>query len=298
MAQVYAAFGSTSLYDNGFNIADYLKLIAYLVPLVGLIFDYARVHRTEIAQQATETKLRVARDVLQGLLPETTPQVPGFEFAAASTPADVVGGDYFDYVPMSDGCVGIVVADVSGHEIGASVLLSQTRAYLRALAHRHNDIGEMMTQLNHFLVADVRQRWFVELFLVRLNPARCTFSYAGAGHEGYLLNASGGVTKLQSTTTSLGIVDQESVPCGPETELSPNDILLVFTDGLVEAVAPNGEQFGASRATQFVTAVRDRSTREIVDGLIDAVREFRHSSPQTDDITVAVIKRNGGTRQP
>jgi phosphoserine phosphatase RsbU/P len=237
VAQLYASFGSAALYGNAFNVADYLKLLAYLVPMVGLIFDYTRVYRIELAQRATETKLRVARDVLQGLLPESTPQIAGFDIAAVSTPADIVGGDYFDYVPMSNGCLGIVVADVSGHEIGASVLLSQTRAYLRALAYRHSDIDEIMTQLNRFLVTDVRQRWFVELFLVRIDPTRDSFSYAGAGHEGYLLNASGEVTKLQSTTTPLGVVDQETVSCGPETELGPSDILLVFTDGLVEAVA-------------------------------------------------------------
>jgi phosphoserine phosphatase RsbU/P len=106
------------------------------------------------------------------------------------------------------------------------------------------------------------------------------------------------VTKLHSTTTSLGIVDQESVPCGPETELGPNDILLVFTDGLVEAVAPNGEQFGASRATQFVSAVRDKSAREIVNGLMGAVGAFRQSLTQTDDITVAVIKWNDSSDLP
>jgi hypothetical protein len=293
VAQLYASFGSSVLYGNNFIVADYLKLIAYLVPLVGLILDYTRVYRMELAQRMTETKLRVARDVLQGLLPQSTPELPGFDVAAASTPADIVGGDYFDYVPMSDGCLGIVVADVSGHEIGASVLLSQTRAYLRALAYRHRDIGEIMTQLNRFLVADVRQRWFVELFLVRIDPARGSFSYAGAGHEGYLLRASGEVTKLDSTTTPLGLVDQETVPCGSETDLSPNDLLLVFTDGLTEAVGPGGEQFGAGRAVQIATSVRDKSAGEIVAGLMNAVREFRHSSTQTDDITVAVIRRRG-----
>jgi phosphoserine phosphatase RsbU/P len=293
VAQLYASFGSAVLYGNSFAVADYLKLIAYLIPLVGLILDYARVYRTELAQRTTETKLRVARDVLQGLLPQSTPELPGFDVAAVSTPADIVGGDYFDYVPMSDGCLGIVVADVSGHEIGASVLLSQTRAYLRALACRHSDISEIMTQLNRFLVADVRQRWFVELFLVRIDPARGSFSYAGAGHEGHLLHASGEVTKLESTTTPLGLVDQETVPCGSETDLSPNDLLLVFTDGLTEAVGAGGEQFGAGRAVQIVTSVRDKSAREIVAGLMNAVREFHDSSTQTDDITVAVIKRRG-----
>jgi sigma-B regulation protein RsbU (phosphoserine phosphatase) len=147
-------------------------------------------------------------------------------------------------------------------------------------------------------VADVRDRWFVELFLVRLNPARFRFSYAGAGHEGYLLNASGEVTKLESTMSPLGLLDQSTVPCNPEAEFGPDGILLLFTDGLVEAVAANGEPFGLSRAIEFVLAVRDKSAREIVEGLMDAVRQFRHSSTQTDDITVAVIKRNGIPVQP
>ncbi|MGE3314403.1 MAG: PP2C family protein-serine/threonine phosphatase, partial [Planctomycetaceae bacterium] len=100
-AQLHAAFGSTALYDNHFNISLYLKIIANLVPMAGLILDYSRAYQNEVTLRLTEEKLRVARDVQQGLLPKRAPVVPGFDLAGLSAPAEAVGGDYYDFLPMS-----------------------------------------------------------------------------------------------------------------------------------------------------------------------------------------------------
>jgi hypothetical protein len=292
VAQFYAAFGSTQLYDNQFNIAYFLKILAYLVPLVGLILDYTRAYTIEVALRTTEDKLRVARNVQQGLLPKTAPVLDGFDLAGSSFPAEAVGGDYFDFVPMQNGQMGIVVADVSGHEIGASILMAETRAYIRALAQTHTDVGPIMSDLNRFLAEDVQSRWFVSMFLARLDPRAATFVFAACGHEGYLFGSSGNVRTLESTSPPLGVLEDSVIACGPQTTLEPGAILLLVTDGIVETNAPDGQQFGLERVFAVVNRNRERTAREIVDALDKAAANFRWDGPQVDDLTIVVLKRN------
>lgn len=290
-AQFHAAFGSTMLYDNHFNISLYLKVIANLVPMAGLILDYSRAYRNEVTLRLTEEKLRVARDVQQGLLPKHAPVVPGFDLAGISAPAEAVGGDYFDFLPMSDGSLGIIVADVSGHEIGGSILMAQTRAYLRALAQTRADVSGILTRLNRFLIEDVQNKWFVTLFFARLNAKENTFSYAAAGHAGYVCRADGTVETLAATSTPLGLIESERIQFAPDQSLAVGDILLMLTDGIVEARSPGGEYFGLDRVTEVVARRRDRSAEEIVNSIMAAVQNFSGRSVQLDDVTVVALRR-------
>lgn len=292
-AQLHAAFGSMALYDNHFNISLYLKIIANLVPMAGLILDYTRAYQNEVTLRLTEEKLRVARDVQLGLLPKVGPTVSGFDLAGLSFPAEAVGGDYYDYLPMSDGCMGIVVADVSGHEIGGSILMAQTRAYLRALAQTRADVSSMLTRLNRFLIEDVQNKWFVTLFFARLNAKDKTFSYAAAGHAAYLCLADGKVETLAATSTPLGLVESDKIHFAPDRALNEGDILLMLTDGIPEARSAAGEYFGMDRVTEVVARRRDRPASEIVNAIIAAVQNFSGRTAQLDDITVVAVKRNG-----
>jgi len=289
----YSAFGSQRLFDNSFNISLYLKNVAYLVPLVGLLLDYIRAYRTEVQLSLTQEKLSVARRVQQGLLPSTSPDIDGFDLAGASYPADMVGGDYFDFVPMHDQRLGIVVADVSGHEIGASILMAQTRAYLRALATVENDISAMMTQVNTFLSKDVQNRWFVTLFLIQLDTEAGTFEYCAAGHEAHLLNSTGKVRTFESTSPPLGVVDQGRIACGPNVHMRDGDIFLLFTDGIIEAASPSGEHFGQQRVFDTVLAHRERTANEIVQSVYEATARFGNDAPLVDDVTFVVLKKLG-----
>jgi hypothetical protein len=290
-SEFYAAFGSKMLYDNNFNVSLYLKNIAYLVPLGGLILDYTRAYRTEVTLRSTQEMLEVARRVQQGLLPQEAPQTPGYELDGDSSPAEAVGGDYFDFIPMHDGRLGIVVADVSGHEVGASILMAQTRAYLRALAASREDLSTMMSRTNEFLSRDVQNRWFVTLFFVQLNVEAGTFEYAAAGHEGYLLKQSGEVETFESTSPPLGVLDGGTLECGPQCRIEPGDILLLMTDGIAETVSPAGEQFGLQRVFETVKSHRHLSPREIISALNTAATRYRGSATQLDDVTTVVLKR-------
>ena len=292
VSSVYAAFGSENMYDNNFNVALYLKNIAYLVPLAGLLLDYVRAYQTELELRATQEKLQVAHRVQQGLLPDHAPSMPGFDLAGASYPAEAVGGDYFDFIPMRDHRLGIVVADVSGHEVGASILMAQTRAYLRALALTDQDLSSILSNVNRFLVKDVQNRWFVTLFLLRLEPRTGEFNYGAAGHECYLLNAAGDVKTLESTSPPLGVLDDDALACSPPQTIDCGDLLLLITDGILETPAANGDRYGLQRVIDTIEAHRGGSADQIVGELYRSVTEFRGRRPQEDDITIVVVKRN------
>ena len=295
VSQTYAAFLSSQIYDNGFNVSLFLKIVGYLVPLAGLILDYTRIYAVEVALGATREKLRVARDVQKGLLPDRSPQIAGFDIAGSSQAADAVGGDYFDYIAMQDGRYAIVVADVSGHEIGASILMAKTRAYLRALAMSRSELGEVVTQLNRFLVDDVKNRWFVTMFLARLDPARGSFVFSAAGHPAYLLKGCGEVRTLESTSPPLGVLENGRLPCGPETPIDPGDVLLLVTDGILEAQAPDGTPFGLDRTIAILRQSPALSAADAVLRIQAEVRRFCVDRPPIDDTTLVVLKRDRAT---
>jgi sigma-B regulation protein RsbU (phosphoserine phosphatase) len=289
VCQAHAALGSRMLFDADFNIAHVLKIVASGVPLAGLVLDYKRAYLTEATLLATQEKLRAAREVQQSLLPQRTPPLEGFDLAGTSFAAEAMGGDYFDYVPMCDGRWGIVVADVSGHDLAASVFMTQTRAYLRALAERDSDIGGILASLNRHLSEDSRHRRFVTMFLAALDPRRHTLQFAAAGHSGYLFRRNGDIESLERTCPPLGVVDETVLSC-PESKLEPDDLLLIFTDGVVEATSPEGKPFGNDRALNNVAWARERTATDIVNVLHRAVLDFVGGKPLVDDMTIVVLK--------
>jgi len=292
-AQIYAVFGSTQLFDNGFNIASFEKIVAYAVPLMGLLLDYRRAYYADVALQVTHEKLRVARNVQQGLLPQAPPRLPGYDIAGCYDSADIVGGDYYDYIPMADGRLGIVVADVSGHEIGASLLMAKTRAYLRALAKSDDDLQTLLGRLHEFLVVDTQDKWFVTMFFAALNPQTATLEFAGAAQQAHVVRQDGSVTVLRSTSTPLGVFADHPPRCSPPITLLPGEIFVALTDGYIEARSPTGEQFGTQRMLAVVRENRGRPACEIIDALKHSVRVFCASRAPADDLTAVIVRRTG-----
>jgi phosphoserine phosphatase RsbU/P len=290
-AQIYSAFGSVQLFDNAFNIASFEQIVAYAVPLMGLLLDYRRAYYADVALHVTHEKLRVARNVQQGLLPQAPPQIEGFDIAGCYDSADIVGGDYYDYIPMADGRMGIVVADVSGHEIGASLLMAKTRAYLRALAKSDDDLQTLLGRLHEFLVVDTQDKWFVTMFFAALHPHTSALEFAGAAQQAHLIRADGSVTVLRSTSTPLGVFADHPPRCSTPVALQPGDMFIALTDGYIEARSPTGEQFGNDRMLAVVSEHRGRSSQEILDALKRAVRIFCGTGVPGDDLTAVIVRR-------
>src|SRR5437016_1868962 len=157
--------------------------------------------RAEEELRINQEQFRVAREIQQRLFPKSAPQSEVFDIAGASYPAEATGGDYFDYVPMADGCLGVVVADVTGHGVGPALWMAETRAYLRTLAINATDVGEILTRANRVLAEDVDFERFVTLILAKLDPKSLTLVYTSAGHPtGYVIEPSGNVKALPRRT--------------------------------------------------------------------------------------------------
>ena len=242
--------------------------------------------------QAQELQMQLARAVQQKLLGAPPPLVAGFDLAGAAFPADATGGDYFDFVPLPEGCIGITIGDVCGHGIGTALLMTELRAFLRAFARRSLDLGEIFTLINTAFVSDLEQDCYATLVVCRLRPASRTLVYASAGHlAGYVLNAEGGVKHvLESINIPLGLLPDRSFQSSGEILLETGDMLILLTDGIVEAERPDGTPFGIDRALDFIRESRHKCAQDIVNGLYHAVREFVEGMPQNDDITAVICK--------
>ncbi|MEX2138097.1 MAG: SpoIIE family protein phosphatase [Pirellulales bacterium] len=237
--------------------------------------------------------VRAARKVQQSLFPHCPPSCPGFDIAGASYPADATGGDYFDYISTAKGFLDVVIGDVSGHGLAAALLMSSTRAYLRSLALAGMEIEDVLTLANRALVADMEEdSRFVTLLYARFTPGRLVVLYTSAGHQpGYVIDADGNVkATLDSTAMPLGIMMDGEFPAGPEIELQSGDLVLLLTDGVVEAVGPDGTAFGTDRALDVLRDNSSRTAGELVEELHLAVMDFRQQSLLEDDLTAIVIK--------
>ncbi|MBS0266807.1 MAG: SpoIIE family protein phosphatase [Planctomycetes bacterium] len=238
--------------------------------------------------EAQRSELMAARAVQRELLPSSFPCLPNFDVSAAVYPADQVSGDFFDVFTLADNSIGIVVADVSGHGLGPGLLMAQMQAHLRSLAELCSDPGEILNRANRFFSRN-QSRHFVTMFLVSLDVAAQSFSYAGAGHQGYLFRANGDVHILESTSTPLGIVAHWTLHPRQKIALAAGDIILLATDGIEEAMAPNGNLFGRERLCDLIRNSSTQSAARILEGIYSAVREFT-TGIQADDMTAVVVK--------
>ena len=270
--------------------------LARLVPAIRRELQDAAERRArrhaEQALSAQAEEMRIGREIQQHLFPAAAPVVPGFDLAGASYPATATGGDYFDYIPMPHDCLGLVVGDVTGHGLGPALIMADARAYLRTLTRSFDNVREILSHANELLRADIGQDRFISVFFGMLCPARHTLTFLNAGHPpGYLMDSAGQIkTELSATLPALGMLPFETMPEPVTLTLAPGYLLLLLTDGVAEAVAPSGEQFGVERALEVVRANRDRTAEEIVKMLFAAVRKFTQNQPQGDDITMVVAK--------
>ncbi len=265
-------------------------VIGYVSVGHDLTQHYAR-RQVERRLAAANSELTLAETIQQRLFPQGAPALPGYDIAGKTFPAEHVCGDYFDFVSLRDESLGVVVGDVSGHDLGAALLMVDVRAYLRGLATCFSNESEILGRVNALLFPDIESAGFVTLFFLRLDAARHVLSHAGAGHNGHVVRASGECTQLESTGLPLGIAANQPVLQGAETRLNPGDVVLLMTDGLTDAMSNEGELFGASRAIDLVARRRDAPASAIIEALHAAVYEFTGDEIRRDDQTVVVVKR-------
>jgi PAS domain S-box-containing protein len=257
--------------------------------IIGISRDVTERKRME----EQEVKMRMAREIQRRFFPAAPPRVPGLDVSGASHPAELTGGDLFDFITLPDGLLALAVADASGHGFPAALLMAETRAYLRALAATRTDLAEVMTLLNRALAAEHQgEACFVTLALLVVDPGRRTFRYASAGHPpGYHLDAAGRVrTVLHSTAPPLGIDAATVFSPSEEIALAEGDVVVLLTDGMIEAAPRGGAAIGANRVLEVVRANRAEAAGTIVARALEAVRAHCRNQAPLDDQTTVVVK--------
>lgn len=262
----------------------------------GIITNFVSVLKdiTELKkQQEQESRLQIAHELQQRLL-KAKISVPGFDIAGKTYSAIQTCGDYFDFISMKDGSIGIVIGDVCGHGIGAALIMVQTRAYLRMVAKLETDPGVILTQINELLSEELDDTHYVTLTLARLDPKKNILEYVSAGHiPGYLLKNSGEKDEiLNSTGIPLGIVKDYVYQKSEPIKLEQGDILAFITDGIVEARLLDEDEFGYDRTLDVIKSYRYATAEQIIEQLYQAARSFVNNEMQEDDITTIICKVN------
>jgi sigma-B regulation protein RsbU (phosphoserine phosphatase) len=267
---------------------------------VGFVRDITERKRAEQELRENQEQFRVAREIQQRLFPKCAPALPGFDIAGATYCAEETGGDYYDYLPMLHGCVGLVVADVTGHGVGPAMLMAETRAYLRILARNREDLGDILTRASRSLAEDVDFERFVTLLLAKVDARNHTLVYCNAGHpSGYLLDAAGKVKlRLGRTGPPPGLQAGLSYQSAPAIPLAPGDLLVLTTDGVEEAISATNEFFGLERTLDCLRVNAQRSAREMVEALYQTVTNFVGQQMQLDDLTALIVKYTGNASGP
>jgi sigma-B regulation protein RsbU (phosphoserine phosphatase) len=248
-------------------------------------------------REALKQSLLVAREIQQLLLPATAPALAEFDIAGQTLYCEETGGDYFDYIPIDDHRLALVVGDVTGHGIGSALLMAAARGALRSRSTSGiAEVGELLGDLNRHLEHDTSDTQFMTLFYGILDARTRGFSWVSAGHGPafhYHLRSSR-FDLLETTGIPLGILAETEFGSSGPNLVAAGDILLIGTDGIWETHDPDGEMFGIDRLQQVVAAQAAGSAEEIRCAVIEAVTRFRGLIPQEDDLTLLVIKGLAG----
>jgi phosphoserine phosphatase RsbU/P len=231
--------------------------------------------------------LKEAQKIQAGLLPGPPPDVPSFTMSGVCLPCRTVGGDWYDYLPLPDGRMGVVLADVSGKGMGAALLMSSTRSILRMVAQEGRSPGEVLAAVNQVLVADLPAATFVTMIYAILDPSRRTVTFANAGHlPPILVDAAGARAIKFKPELALGI--RVGTYSEHELEMAEGSRLYLYSDGVVEARDPSSEEYGEDRLLDVV-GISSASAQ----GLLDDLRAFMRRQPAADDITIVAVEAHG-----
>ena len=232
----------------------------------------------------------MAREIQEELLPKTKPCVPGIEIESVNIPSRFVGGDYYDFISCSETTQGITIADVSGKGIPASLLMAYLQASFRALSEIIYLPARLVERLNNIIFRNTSADKFVTLFYCCININTLVMEYCNAGHNSpFVITKDGEITKLESGGLILGMLPDVSYEKGSIT-LQKGDTVIMYTDGITEAMSKKEEEFGEERLIAICKQWSSSSVSEIKDVIISSVRSFSGEAPQNDDITLIVLK--------
>lgn len=254
------------------------------------LLDTVRLHRMRLEKQQQDRELALAREIQQNLFPRQLPRLAGFDLAALTRPCQAVGGDYYDFLSLPAGRLGLVVADVSGKGTPASLLMASVHSAVRSLAGTLAP-GRLLERLNRQLLDSTQPHRYVTLFYAELDPASGALAYVNGGHVPPLLRRrEGGVVPLETGGVAPGLLEEASYEVGAE-RLGPGDTLVLVTDGVTEALSADERELGQEGLRQVLLESGPPAAQALLDRLIARVEAWSGSAALADDLTAVVVRR-------
>ena len=249
------------------------------------------LQRTTAEKERYASEMEIAREIQQTFLPETIPDIPGFEIAATTIPAMEIGGDLYDFIPQKDGSMGFVIGDVSGKGVSAALYMALCRTQIHTCGAGSGEPAEAIDQANRLIYDEGRSSMFITVFYAVLDTRKMMLSYVNAGHNPPLLIRGDPPVAhmLEGKGIALGVIDDSRAKT-VTLPLRCGDLLVLYTDGVTEAFNERDEYYGEERMTGVITKNRFRPAREIGEALLEDIRLFAGAAPQSDDITFILVK--------
>jgi sigma-B regulation protein RsbU (phosphoserine phosphatase) len=249
------------------------------------------LQRTTAEKERFEKELEIAKGIQQSFLPDSAPEIAGIELAAKNVPALEVGGDFYDFIPIAKDRWGLVIADVSGKGVPAALFMALSRTLIRASTMKDADPARSIGHANRLICEDSKTSMFVTLFYAILDAREMTLHYVNAGHNPPLLlqGASSDVRLLKAEGIALGVIDDVELQ-SVRVDLNSGDVLVLYTDGVTEAINDKDEEFGEERLLRVIAENRGLPAEEILERILDAITAFAGERPQFDDITLMVLR--------
>ena len=281
------------LNSDGGKFSDLdLEIITTMSGLAATAIDNAVLYADSMEKERYQQSLEIARDIQTRLYPAEAPKINGLDIAWQSQSADETGGDYFDFVPQDEDSLIVAVGDVSGHGIGAALLMASARAGLRAIIGQEEDTAKIFERLNDQLERDTEVERFMTLFTCRIDRKEGVFSFVNAGHDAPCVYraATGEVEELGSTGLPLGMFPGMSYNQKSVEGLNSGDIVMFTTDGVWEVNSPDGTMLGKPDLIEILQRHAALPAEEITRAVLADVAEFTAGAPPNDDVTIVVIR--------
>jgi serine phosphatase RsbU (regulator of sigma subunit) len=243
-----------------------------------------------VKQERLARELELCRQIQNDMLPHGPLKIGLAEIAGVSIPAREVGGDFFNYFPLHDGRIALLVGDVSGKGVGAALLMANIQATLRARLQLESDLARLADEVDHDVEANTPPEVYITLFVAILDPPRRELRYVNAGHNPqFLLRANGGIERLESTGLPVGLLPGRGFE-ERAVQVDPGDLLFLYTDGAVEAPNEAGDMFDADRLQQALVAASAAGIDEVLVSVEQAIRNFRGNAEPADDATMMALR--------
>jgi len=252
---------------------------------------------SELERERMARELEIAHQVQMSLLPKDSPVIPGYDIAGSCIPAEEVGGDYYDFIHLDNGNLGIAVADVSGKGMAAAIYMTLTKGVIQSQSGEMFSPKEVLTKINTLIYQSIERKAFVSMFYTILNPDRRQLICSRAGHNPAILfrNGDSGCTLIEPSGIALGLEKGDvfsDVIREQEIDLQKGDLLVFHTDGFTEAMNKHHVEYGEKRLVEIIRENKDKDSRTLIEAVNHDVRQFTEAYPQHDDMTMVSVRVN------